>query len=393
MSSKDDERKNLPSASAFRRYELCSGSWQLERKARELGQEAFTQTSEAAAKGERIHAWLAGQKSSELSESEAQTAHFLEERALEQVRRIFGAEQPKALYEKRLWLAVKDFNVSGRFDRLYYTGDTALVIDFKSGFSEPDPAEINAQLKVLAVLVALDLPSVTTVYVVIVSGPYGVSEAKYGVKELSSAYSDIVATLAKIYAADAPLTPGPEQCRYCPALNICQAVRNLASPIAKIQFSNLPTGGARAAKLLDEIAVVRKLCDQIEAFYSEKLSTDPDYDLPGYAMMPGNVRREVTDWAAAHARLGEYLEHDQLWGAANYRLSEIEKALGKTLKLKGLALKEKLSQILAGLIVERAGAASLKRIKSRPAEHVTHHESHVPSKPTTAMIVLPSNGH
>jgi hypothetical protein len=372
--NEQDERAGAPSASNWARYEKCAGSWQLERKARELGQAAFTHT-QAALRGERIHAWLAGEEV-ELSESEAQTAHFLEERALEQVRRIFGEKQPNVLYEKRLWLAVKDFKFSGRFDRLYYTGDTALVIDFKSGFSEPDPAELNAQLKVLAVLVALHTPSLRTVYVQIISGPYGVTEAKYGVKELSKAYIDIVTTLGKIYASDAPLTPGPEQCRYCPALNICQAVKNLIGPITKLQFSNLPDGGARAAKLLDEITVVRKLCDAIEAFYSEKLTADPGYDLPGYAMVPGPVRSEVTDWAAAHARLGEYLEHDQLWGAANYRLGEIKKALGKTLKLKGQALKEKLSQILAGLIVERASAASLKRVKGRPTP-----------------VILSSNGH
>jgi hypothetical protein len=38
--TESDERLSLPHASAWRRYELCGGSWQLEQEAKRLGQAA-----------------------------------------------------------------------------------------------------------------------------------------------------------------------------------------------------------------------------------------------------------------------------------------------------------------------------------------------------------------
>ena len=102
MIENKDERAGLPSASSWRRYELCAGSWALEQQAKAIGQEAH-KSSAAAARGTQIHAYLAGEKV-ELFEIEQKTADFLKERAEEQVRRIFGDSEVKVLKEKRLWL-------------------------------------------------------------------------------------------------------------------------------------------------------------------------------------------------------------------------------------------------------------------------------------------------
>ena len=164
-----DERKGLPSASSWRRLELCAGSWQLEQEAKRIGQEAH-KSSRAAARGSLIHAWLAGipgedGKEIKLMEPEQRTADFLQARAQEQIERIFGDARVDTLIEKRLWLKVDGRPaLSGQFDKVVYSGDTALILDYKSGHSEPNPAEQNAQLKVLAVLVALHLPQATTAH-------------------------------------------------------------------------------------------------------------------------------------------------------------------------------------------------------------------------------------
>src|SRR5215831_11177647 len=115
--SSQDERKGLPSASAWNRYEECTGSWQLEQKATELGQVAHV-SGPAAERGTRIHAWLAGAEV-ELSPEELLTAEFLAERAEEQRHRIFGDTSVTELKEKRLWLKVKgELAASGQFDRV-----------------------------------------------------------------------------------------------------------------------------------------------------------------------------------------------------------------------------------------------------------------------------------
>ena len=140
----------------------------------------------------------------------------------------------------------------------------------------------------------------------IVSGPFGVTEARYG-SELMAAYDDIVATLKAINAPDAPFSPSPEACHYCGAKLICQALNNrVVGPLSKLQMSALPEGGDRAAKLLDEVEIMAGLLKEIKAFYAGKFD-DPTYSIPGYAMKPGAIVREVTDWDAARSRLAEFL--------------------------------------------------------------------------------------
>jgi Protein of unknown function (DUF2800) len=366
-----DQRRNLPSASSWRRLELCAGSWQLEQQAKAIGQEAH-KTSPAAARGSLIHAWLAGLpdedgKEIKLMAAEQRTADFLQERAQEQVSRIFGDAQVETLIEKRLWMKVNGRPaLSGQFDKVVYSGTTALILDFKSGHSEPDPAEQNAQLKVLAVLVALHLPQAITVIAQIISGPHGVTEARYSIAELAHAYNEILDTLRAIHAESAPFNPSPEACKWCPASLICQAVKDSILPVARQQYSALPLEPDRAAKLLDEVAVIKSHIAEIEKFYFQRLSEDLAFSIPGYALVPGITRREVTNWHVARKRLEEFIDEKELQAAETYQLGDIEKALGRKLKLKTREAKIKLNEILQGLIKENQNSPSLRRVRGEP---------------------------
>ena len=361
----DNERKGLPSASVFGSLERCAGKFQLEQEAERLGQSAH-ESSEWSEMGDGIHARLEG-KEVKLSESEAETAQLRKERGDEQIERIFQGQEYRQVREKRLWLDLDGKPaLSGRFDVVTYTRKVALVQDYKTGWAEPDPAEENAQMRVLAVLVALAMPELEEVIVQIVSGPFGVTEARYDLRALGEAYNHIVKVLRQINAPDAPLTPTPEACKFCGAKLICQAVKDIVvRPLTKLQMSALPADGPRAAKLLDEVEIMTGLIKEIKKFYAAKFN-DPAYSIPGYAMVPGNTIREVTDWDTARSRLGEYLDVKELKSAADYRLGELEKALGKVLKLKGQPLRERMNQILQGLYVEKQNASSLKRVKGEP---------------------------
>lgn len=256
-------------------------------------------------------------------------------------------------------------NLSGRADRIYYSDDTALVIDWKSGWREPEPAQTNAQLKVLAVLTALYLPHVTTVYVQIISGPYGVTEARYTIQELAAAYIDIMFTLRKINDPQAAFNPSPEACRFCPAVNICQHVKDLIKPIARLQHSALPDG-ERAAKLLDEVELLQGHLDEIRAHYSRRLE-DPTYRIPGWALVPGAPRRVVADWVAARVKLEEFINANQLDALATFSVPKVEKLLGEAIGVKGEKLKEQLKVVLGDTLKENYPAPSLKRVKGQPA--------------------------
>jgi len=359
-----DDRRGLPSASNWRRYELCAGSFQLECEARRLGQEAHKK-SEAAASGERIHARLAGQ-SVELGETEATTAAFLAERAEEQVIRIFGSKDVPHIAEKRLWL---DYDgkkaLSGRFDVCYFTEKVALVIDFKAGWREVDAAEQNAQLKVLAVLVGIALPSVEEIVVQIISGPYGVTQANYNLEALSQAYREIIATLRAINDPNAGFNPSIAACTYCNANLICAATKALVKPLARTQMSALPDGD-RAAKLLDECELLERHIDAIREYYAERLTADASYELPGYAMVPNAPRREIADVDAARRKLGEFLDEGELNTAMDLKVGQVEKLFGKKVGLKGKELREKFNSIMHGVLIEKEPKPSLKRVAGKP---------------------------
>jgi hypothetical protein len=218
-------------------------------------------------------------------------------------------------------------------------------------------------MRFLAVLVALNLPKITEVVVQIISGPFGVSEARYSIKDLIELYRAIEETLAALAAPDAPLCPEPSICRRCPANLICPAIKALVRPMVRRLESPLPDG-SQAAKLLDEIAIFETHFAEVKAYYSNKLS-DSSYKIPGYALVPGAGRREITDWPTLRERLiANGLAPEQLDGPRS--ITELERAVGRSLELRGLSAKERFNQIAEGCVGKKEPAPSLKRISGTP---------------------------
>ena len=361
--STNDDRRGLPSASSWRRYELCHGSYELEKQAERIGQSAHD-TSEWAETGKGIHARLEGKEVS-LSESEAQTAQLLKERGDEQIERIFQGQEYSQVREKRLWLKVNGQPaLSGRFDVVTYTRKVALVQDYKTGFTPPEGEEQNAQMRVLAVLVALAMPEVEEVVCQIISGPFGVFEFRYDLQALGKAYNQIVDVIEAINAEDAPLTPGIEQCKHCSAKLVCPAVKNLVKPITKLEMSALPDGSG-ATELLDKIKILEGLFEEIKKYYAGRMVADPSYVVPFYGMVPGNKIRKVIDWETARSRLSEYLDGKELNKSVDYSLSQLESALAKKLAITKDQAKAKFNEILSGLIEDKENKPSLKRTSKK----------------------------
>lgn len=354
-----DEREGKPSASNWHRYELCPPSFGLEREARRLGQVAYQDSPEARS-GERIHLALAGQKVT-LSKEEQHSVELLGERAHGEVLRIFGSEPPKTLFEERFFLGGK--LCSGRVDRLYYNSQTVLIQDFKSGFHEPDPAAVNAQLRVLSVLVALalrakEVPRLEQVIAQIISGPYGVTETRFGLAELARGYDQMVATLKTLSDPHAQYNPGPKQCRYCPATLICPALK---ARHATVKIEGLPASGPGAAQLLETCELLSRQIEQIRGYYKRILESDPAAEIPGWALLPGPARREVTDWRAARSRLEEFIPATEIEKLADYSLPKLERLLRETLSLSAAAAPKRLAEILGDQLRVRPGKLVLKR--------------------------------
>ena len=353
----NDERKGLPSGSNWRRYELCSGAYQLSLEAQRLGQVAHKASVEAAS-GERKHAAMVPGASVVLEGPEETEVTFIRERSNDQVARIFGDSPIREEWEKRFWLVIGGKErASCRIDRLVLSRDTGLIQDFKFGFREPDPAEINAQLKFAVVVAALEFRHINNWIVQIVSGPYGVTEAHYDIKAIAHAYDEVIETLARINDEHAVFTPGPEQCRYCPAAMICEA-----SLPAATKYTPLPDGKL-ATQVLDECEVLERRIEEIRAYYKERMENDSNYSVPEYGLAPGPQRRVVEDWKRARARLEEFIEPAELEELANYSIPNVEKLLAKALKLRAKESSAKLGEILGELLSVKPGNLCLKRTK------------------------------
>lgn len=352
------ELDNIPTASGWHRFEACPGSFKLIAEARRLGQAAYQDSPEAAS-GTRIHAALAGEEV-ELSLEEQRSVELLRERAFGEVKRIFGVEGGTlhSAVEKRLYSPKSDF--SGRVDLLWWDEQTALVQDFKSGFHEPEPAESSAQLKVLSVLVGLELPHVKEVIAQIVSGPYGVTETRFGIAELAHVYGEIGRTLEAIGSQEAFYNPGPKQCRYCPGALICPALREKRK---LVRLENLPPAGEEAAKLLLACELASRQIEQIRAYYKELLLSQADAEIPGWGLVTGPGRREVADWRAARTRLEEFVSADEIEKLADYSIPKLEKLLVKALGVSPSKAGGKLAEILGSELKFKQGNLVLKRIE------------------------------
>jgi hypothetical protein len=253
---------------------------------------------------------------------------------------------------------------SGQFDRCFYTPELVLVQDFKTSHIEPERAEASSQLKVLAVLAAIHLPTVKEVIPQIISPYFGVTEARYDLGRLTEAYNEIMETLRKIYDERAPLVPGVIQCRFCPAILICQAVKDVIAPIAALQVSALPTDGERAARLLDEVELLEKHLEEIKMYYKGRAIQDPNLQIPGYGMVPGAQVREISDWDKAREILRKYVSDRDLEGVPT--LTQLQAALKKSLKLPSpKAAAEKLNLLLEGVMTLKQNASSFRRISGK----------------------------
>ena len=192
----------------------------------------------------------------------------------------------------------------------------------------------------------------------------GQTEARYDLPTLAKAYSDVLRTLKLIQAPDAPFSPSPDACRFCAALNVCQAVKDLIKPIAKLQLSALPEG-ERAAKLLDEIELLENHLSEIKAWYKRRITDDADYKIPGWGLVDGAPRRAVSDWVAARLKLEEFIDGASLASLATFSIPAVEKLLGQAIGVKGPKLKEQLKLVLGDLLEEKDPEKSLKRLSGK----------------------------
>lgn len=262
MKTVDNERRDLPSASAMGRLVNCPGSFQLSRITRPLP------VDEIAEAGTRIAGFIeciATGKGEEIpssaNEEEVETARYLVAKKARLFAQIcekngYNPDDFQVWHENRLWYFYRGNPLfSGRMDTMaiHRNRPVVIVLDDKSGWKEqPNPSE-NWQLRGYSLLVLQNYEDLT--------GNPPAMEIEFHVSTVSrfhdepsvlrlrhenpeQSLNEIAKTITHnltlaIYSRpyEAGLSPG-EWCRYCPARLACPAIAHLQGNLVETAESS-----------------------------------------------------------------------------------------------------------------------------------------------------------
>ena len=198
-------RGDSPSASSMEQIALCPASHQAQRGRSDS-------VSKAAHRGTMIHLLL------ELNKNDFECAVELAAKRDELIEQIFPNGRKMTMKEQRLWLGS---NLSGQADHIVTSGDTGLIMDYKTGVFPVTPAGENLQLMALAVLLKANKPKLKTIYAAILQPAYEPELVNYDEESLAECKEYLEGLLEKANAEDAPRIGGDKQCHFCKAKGEC----------------------------------------------------------------------------------------------------------------------------------------------------------------------------
>jgi hypothetical protein len=351
----DDERLGLPSGSTFDRLSRCPASHLLSQKARELGQVAH-ETSPESERGTLIHKAYELQSSDGLSASDTADYEAIMAQREEITAQWLPNGQPvKRIVEERLWLhrGLRPV-LSGQIDELLIQGARGLLFDVKSGRGQVDEPVSNVQLRIYAMLVKVRWPQLESVTVAVLSPHYRYTPHTFNGAELEAIRDETLETLAALDYQAAPV-PG-SHCCWCPASMICPSRRQETAALA-VRVQELPMG-ADAAQLLETVARVEAVCEEIRAHYKAQLESDP-LSIPGWKLQ-SSVRRWIPYPQQALERLIEQFSVSEFLECASVKVADLESAWARKNSVPATKARDQFSRFMAGVIAEKRTAPSLK---------------------------------
>lgn len=255
-----------------------------------------------------------------------------------------------------------------------------LVIDKKFGFKEVTPAESNYQLRCYACGGAEMFPKTENVVVAITQPrlPYEqrITMACYSKDDIAAAREEIFAIRSACREPDAPLVPGPEQCRYCKAKLICPAfqaeMQNAYALVPVEKTGTLTKRKADAQEILarcsDEdldrmIQFVRMAKFVEEMAINEGRARVEAGKLSMYELGRPSQPRFIADPAKAEALLAlkGLLDRQTIWACSSMALGKLEEAVAEKGKLTMKEARKLIDETLASVIGREERKPSLIR--------------------------------
>lgn len=364
-------RPTHETASSLARRAFCPGSARLERGM--LDQPTFD-----SQRGDRVHAALRVRASDGgpsvstdawlgANDEEQTCIGILARREADAVGpwlQDFGPEF-RVYREQRFTIEPDKF--SAQLDVVYVWEKAAIILDYKTGWGDvPDSAE-NHQLlgQVAAFVSSFDAgkePPLVLVGIVQPGEP--VSLTGYDAEQCQQAIVEVLRIIGETEAANAPLRPGEQQCKYCKAAHVCPALAEQAMALARIappdEVALMPPG--RMAVTLDACVLAERYVDAIRAEARRRLAAG---DLvPGWMLEPGKKVRTVTDAQKALEAVAPHgVTVEQVLSCVEIGVGALEAEFRKATGLTWKKTTERLNEALtaAGCLEFKQNAPSLQR--------------------------------
>lgn len=371
-----DERKGLPSASSMQRIMNCPASLPLTHRLRELGQLPTDHGSEDASRGTRIHDYLqalgegAETLPSGLTQEELEEALSLWDRAQDVITQLFGEDLAEVdiVVEQRLWLEdalTGDAVFSGRFDLIAMDTDKALILDYKTGFSDVPIAAENWQIMAGAVLFREAFGNGREIYGTILQTGHKAEVSRIETDAIRQAGRLILMRLNEKESDPFTLgfNPSDENCKYCPARLACprlhydlKEVTGITNADALISTASTP----RLDAFLNQLESIERITKAARKEMAARLERGEE--APNYHLASGPARRKVVDAGKlASALISEGADTSTVLASMSMTVGNAERVLKDATGLKGKALKEKMEALAGDAIEAKEPEPSLKR--------------------------------
>ena len=318
--------------------------------------------SEYAARGTRIHAYLASMYSGEDAVSIDDEEREVAEKLMAYAEKIL----PPA--PRHIWteLAMKGEGWSGHADLIVKAGDTLHIIDWKTGWGDQIDADMNAQLRVYACLARTVPFNVVTAVISSIVSPHGITgPVKYCEADLDAAEKELAEIRERALSPTAPRIPHPVACRYCPAFGratcpeTCTIMQTAEIPREAQELSALTPASLGSLGSLAKLA--EKRIEQVKEEIRARLEVG--LEVPGCSIGKASETKEITDIGKAFELLG-MLTQEQFLAACTASIPKLADALyacmNQTEKVSKATARHELEVMLETVIETKTRRGSLK---------------------------------
>lgn len=358
------DRNEVTSASNAQADELCPGRFQAQRGLQDI-------VNPDAIFGRELHEALKTNDPSKLSVQQRDTFDTIQRIESGLLAQYFGMDAPNAIKfcyrEEPLTIEVGGHLHGATPDVVYRYLCRALVLEYKSLAGAQPSSPRNLQLRDQVVVVRYRFVGLTEVACAVIQPLVTQSPelCVYSEADIERALGELLHRVLKSRAKDPPRVAGQIQCAFCKAKPYCReyqewVTRHLPVPAGLVRVPVAEWDPMQRKVFCDHKAIAKKWLEDTEKAMKEGVAKDPNF-IPGWGLDDGDARRTVKDLQALFERFNQAGgELPQFMACMRLTLGDFEEAVGKVFpSLKGKRLKEKVAQLLEGLVEINRTAPSL----------------------------------